>query len=97
MLYEGKRYKFCNIGSTRKWVDDRNIVVPVVMNKTLRKQAIEDGTEPEAFLSKKPKKLERVRVKKAKVSSSRKRKGSVTVGINLSSIIKKGEEDNDTK
>jgi hypothetical protein len=87
VIYDGKRYKFCNIGSSRKWVDNRNIIVPVIMNQILRKQAVKDGVDPEVFTAKKPEKPEGARVKKAKVSS-RQRKGSVNGGINLSSLIK---------
>jgi hypothetical protein len=96
VLYEGKRYKYCDVGTSRKWVDNRNIVVPVVMNDVLRRHAIENGIGAEEFLAKKQKKPERVRTKRTR-TSSRTRKGSVSGGINLSSLIKAKGDDNDKK
>jgi hypothetical protein len=96
ILYEGKRYKYCDVGNTKKWVDNRNIIVSAMLSVLLKKEAVESGIDLDVFSQKGSKKPERVRTKRARVKS-RKRKGSVTGGINLSSLTKtKGEED-DTK
>ena len=89
VLYDGKRYKFCDVDGSKKWIDNKNIVVPLILGQKLRKLALSEGFDQEVFNNKKKtKKLVREEeVKKAKVKS-KSRKGSVTGGLNLASLMK---------
>jgi hypothetical protein len=92
VLYNGKRYKFCDITGSMKWIDNRNIIVPIILSNELRKRAVAEGFDPEIFNTKKINKpegddgIEEVEWKVAKVKV-RNRKGSVTGGLNLASLI----------
>jgi len=70
-----RKYTYTTIGSMMTWVDDKHMVVPVVLHTKLREKAIADGTDISIFLSdpveSKPERKS-VSVKKSKSKTTKK-------------------------
>jgi hypothetical protein len=97
---DGKKYKYVQVGEEYSWVNDKNIMVPVVLQSELKVQALSEGIPLSSFnrAAKKPSHDsddadEEVVDKKVKKTKSFKIKGIVNV-FKLKGEI---ENENETK
>jgi len=73
--FQGKRYKYTQLGRIVTWVDNENMAVPVFLHTKLREYAIEQGYDVGIFIRKKSELPPDPNKPKQKVFKKRKNKG----------------------
>lgn len=52
VIYGGRKYTYSKVGELMTWMDDKRMVIPVMLHRILREQALESGADVSIFLSK---------------------------------------------
>jgi hypothetical protein len=79
--FQGKKYIYTQVGNIMTWTDEKKMVVPVMLHRLLREEAISSGTDVGVFISEKeePKPL---KTEKKVVSIRSKKKTLLKGGFN---------------